>query len=217
MLIDTHCHIHSIDYPLDRTETLARAHAADVTKIICVSTSAEDEKIAQKFAAEHPAHVFYRGPEVGLDYHYPDPSPKIQQRALISYLNQNLNTPLIFHVREAFSDFFKTISNYPNIRGVIHSFSGTEKDLITALNYDLYFGISGLAIFRKSSVYKKIPLDKILLETDAPFLTPPPFRGKVNEPAYVKNIAEWVAAQKGISLAEVAMATSANATKLFNI
>jgi TatD DNase family protein len=217
MLIDTHCHIHSVDYPLDSEETLARASAAGVTKIICVDTGAEDERAAREFAAAHPDRVFYRGPEVGLDYYYPEPSPKIQRRDLVSYLDKNGGEPVIFHVREAFADFFKVISGYPNVRGVIHSFSGTEEDLWAALKYDLYFGISGLAIFRGTAVYKEIPMDRILLETDAPYLTPPPFRGKVNEPAYVKNIAEWVATQKGVTLEEVAAATTANATKLFNI
>jgi TatD DNase family protein len=214
-LIDTHCHIHSADYPLDREKTLEAALAAGVEKIICVGTSPEDIILAKSFAEAHPDHVFSRGIEQGLDYHYAE-NPALQKSRLIKHIDENRENPLIFHVRDAFDDFFAIIEKYQGLTGVIHSFSGTPTDAAHALKNGLYLGLSGLAVFKNLDL-SEIPLEKIVLETDAPYLTPPPFRGKINQPAYVKYVADWVAMKTGRSVDEIARKTSENARKLFNL
>jgi len=110
---------------------------------------------------------------------------------------------------------------YPGIRGELHSFTDSKENLEKALRRGLYIGVNGISTFTKDEAQKEtfdsIPLDRLLFETDAPFLTPAPFRGKVNEPAFVRNIAEYHANRRGISVEEIASATTANAEKLFAI
>jgi TatD DNase family protein len=127
--------------------------------------------------------------------------------------------PIIFHVREAFDDFWPIFDKYPGIRGELHSFTDSQENLAKALERGLYIGVNGISTFTKDEAQKAmfdaIPLDRLLLETDAPFLTPTPFRGKINEPAYVRNIAQYHAERRGISVEEIARVTSQNAKVLF--
>jgi TatD DNase family protein len=127
--------------------------------------------------------------------------------------------PVIFHVREAFSDFWPIFDSYLGIRGVLHSFTDTKENLDMAIERGLYIGVNGISTFAKDPVQKalfaSIPLDHLLFETDAPFLTPVPFRGKVNEPAFVKNVAEFHADIRHISYESIASASTTNATALF--
>jgi TatD DNase family protein len=128
--------------------------------------------------------------------------------------------PVIFHVREAFDDFWPIFDNYEGkIRGVLHSFTDSQANMEAAIERGLYIGVNGISTFTKDEAQKEmfasIPLDKLLLETDAPFLTPTPFRGKVNEPAFVRQVAEHHAKIRGLSLDEIATATTANAHALF--
>jgi TatD DNase family protein len=131
------------------------------------------------------------------------------------------NLPIIFHVREAFADFWPIFDKYPGIRGELHSFTDSSANLKIALDRGLYIGVNGISTFTKDEtqkdIFDSIPLDRLLLETDAPFLTPAPLRGKVNQPAYVKLVAQYHANRRELSLEEIALATTANARKLFNI
>jgi len=126
---------------------------------------------------------------------------------------------LFFHIREAFDDFWPIFDNFTGIRGVLHSFTDNQVNLDAALERDLYIGVNGISTFTRDktqqAVFASIPLNRLLFETDAPFLTPTPFRGRVNEPAFVKNIAEYHALMRGISLEEVATATTTNARAVF--
>ena len=246
MLIDTHCHIHEVDYPLDSSDTIARAHAAGVDEMICVGTGLESSRRAVAFAAEysevyaaigvhpHDTKDGYQGieqlagskklvavGEIGLDYFYNHSPRDIQTAGLkwqIEFALAN-NLPIIFHVRDAFDDFWPIFDSYQGIRGVIHSFTDNQQNLEAALSRGLYIGLNGISTFTKDetqrSIFKSVPLNRILLETDAPFLTPAPFRGKVNEPAFVKNIAEYHAINRQISVDEIASITTANARALF--
>ncbi|MBC7564604.1 TatD family hydrolase, partial [Candidatus Saccharibacteria bacterium] len=161
--------------------------------------------------------------EIGLDYFYNHSSREVQIKALKEQIKVALtyDLPIIFHVREAFDDFWSVFDEYPGIRGELHSFTDTKENLATAVEKGLYIGVNGISTFTKDEAQKEmfdsIPLDSLLLETDAPFLTPAPFRGKVNEPAFVRNIAEYHANRRGISVDELASATTANAHKLFGI
>jgi TatD DNase family protein len=162
--------------------------------------------------------------EIGLDYFYTH-SPKSRQIELLHTqieLALSHSLPIIFHVREAFDDFWPVFDRYKGtIKGELHSFTDTKENLDKALDRGLFIGVNGIATFTKDAFQKdmfaSIPLDRILLETDAPFLTPVPKRGTINEPAYVRYVAEHVATLKGTTLETIALATSSNATHLFNL
>lgn len=154
--------------------------------------------------------------EVGLDYHYDTTSRDQQIKLLNAMLDLALKNdlPVSFHVREAFDDFFGVIANFPQIHGVIHSFSDNKKNLKRILNEtDFYIGVNGLATY---STLPTPPLERILLETDAPFLTPVPFRGIINEPGYVKQIAAWLASKLDQPFEIIEQETTKNARDLFH-
>lgn len=166
--------------------------------------------------------------EIGLDYHYHHSSPEIQQHFLRQYFHLALECklPVIIHCREAFADFFRildadyVVSNKP-APGVLHCFTGTIAEAEQVLKRDWYISISGIVTFKKSAelreVAKMVPLDRLLIETDAPYLAPQSHRGKPNEPAFLPETAEVIASVKGISLAELANATYQNTCRLFGI
>lgn len=248
MLIDTHCHIHE-SYELPLEEVLTRAHDAGVNEYICIGTSELSSKQAIDFADSHSEAYAAIGVhphdtkdgydeiatlastsrkivavgEVGLDYFYTNSPREVQIEALEAQIQVALkhDLPIIFHVREAFDDFWPIFDKYPGIRGELHSFTDSAENLQKALEKGLYIGVNGISTFTKDETQKltfdSIPLDRLLFETDAPFLTPAPLRGKVNEPAYVKLVAEYHANRRGISLEEIATATTANARALFNL
>ena len=170
--------------------------------------------------AEKPQKVVGIG-EIGLDYFYDNSPRDTQIRALEQQLQWAIDydLPVSFHVREAYEDFWSIFDNFTGVRGVLHSFTDTIATLEAALARDLYIGVNGISTFTKDAaqqeMFRRIPLQKMLLETDAPFLTPKPFRGKVNEPAFVKQVAEFHAYERNISLTEVANTTTANARDLF--
>lgn len=159
--------------------------------------------------------------EVGLDYFYNHSPQDVQIAALENQLQLALdyNLPVIFHVREAFDDFWPVFDNFPGLRGELHSFTDTRDSMEKALERGLYIGVNGISTFTKDAqqreLFASIPLEKMLLETDAPFLTPVPFRGKINEPAFVREVAQFHADARGVSFDEVASKTTANATALF--
>ena len=223
---------------------LARAHQAGIEKVICIGTSHDDSMDARAFAEKYHADgVFWsygvhpdeatgasgamlpHSPlrlvaigEVGLDYHNDANRPaqqKLFERMLQLALDHDL--PLIFHVREAFDDFFAMLDNFPSARGVVHSFSDNRENLIKSLDHGFYIGVNGLSTFAPELPIADIPLDRILLETDAPFLTPAPFRGTINEPARIREICAHVSKLKGESEADIARITTKNAEQLFHI
>lgn len=246
MLVDTHCHIHEANYPLEVSGVMQRAHAAGVDKMIVVGTDVASSHAAVAFAAKHDQvwasigvhphdtkdgydimtafdeRVIAIG-EIGLDYFYMHSSRETQIRALEAQLQCAVDRklPVIFHVRDAFDDFWAVYANFRGLSGVLHSFTDNSANLERALEEGLYIGINGISTFTKDIAQKRIfdtvPLDKMLLETDAPFLTPVPNRGKVNEPAFVRLVAEYHATCRGISWEQVAQMTSANASELFTI
>jgi TatD DNase family protein len=253
MLVDSHCHIHDADYPLDRQEVLSKARAAGIQKIICVGDNEPSSLLALDFARQnedvfaavgvHP-HESKNGymalndllatrdkklvavGEIGLDYHYDHSPHDVQAHVLRAQIElaQDYDLPIIFHVREAFDDFwpiFDELHGKRPIRGVIHSFSDTPLNADRALERGLYIGVNGICTFTKDPTQQKmfhdLPLDRILLETDAPFLTPAPFRGTINEPALVGAIASYVAQKRNISLDQLASTTTSNAQKIFGI
>jgi len=181
----------------------------------------------KEFAALATAPKVVAVGECGLDYFYEHSDRASQQRILEFQLELAIkrNLPVIFHVREAFDDFWPIFEKYSSrrkpTRGVLHSFTDSLENLDRALRHGLYIGVNGIATFTKKpeqlEVYKAIPLASLLLETDAPFLTPVPFRGKICEPYHIRTIAEYLAELRGESLEKLAEATTRNAQQLFNI
>jgi TatD DNase family protein len=246
MLIDTHCHIHDSAYPLDAEHVLQRAHEAGVAKMICVGTDQKSTKEAAEFAMGR-SDVFYSigvhphetkdgweeiakyadgavaVGEIGLDYFYTHSPKEVQIRGLEWQIDLALthDLPIIFHVREAFEDFWPIFDNFHGIRGVVHSFTDTVQHRDEALKRGLFIGVNGISTFTKDKdqqeMFATIPLNRLLLETDAPFLTPTPFRGKVNEPAFVRHITEHQARIRDLPYEQIAAITTANAESLFAI
>ena len=242
MLIDSHCHLHDREFFTDEEaeEALKKAHDAGVKKIICIGTSREDSLMARDFASVHknvywtygihPEHAgreeqlkynFEVLPvaigEVGLDYHYEGYDRKAQIRLFEEMLQLAVDyeLPVSFHVREAFDDFFPVVKNFPTVKGVVHSFTDSKKVLKRILNEtEFYVGVNGLATY---STLPVPPLERILLETDAPFLAPVPYRGEKNEPAYVAEVAKWLAGKLEIETKVVAVTTTSNVENLFKI
>lgn len=161
--------------------------------------------------------------EIGLDYYYNHSPREIQITALEEQIQLALdhNLPISFHVREAFDDFWPILDNFHGIRGVLHSFTDTRSNMEAGLSRGLYIGVNGISTFTKDkeqqAMYAAIPLQKLLLETDAPFLTPTPFRGRMNLPAYVVEVGKYHAGIRNMSLADISLISIANAEDLFNL
>lgn len=161
--------------------------------------------------------------ECGLDYYYKHSTPRAQAEILRYQIElaQDNNLPLIFHVRDAFDDFWPIFDGYSNVHGVLHSFTDNAENLQKALDKGLMIGVNGIATFIKNpaqlEVYRSIPLSNLVLETDAPFLTPAPYRGKINEPKYISTIAEFMAGLHQTDVQTIATASTANARGLFGI
>lgn len=236
-LIDTHCHLHDPDFfdTKQAEQMVENASKNKVRRIICIGTSHADSLRAREFADSHegiywtygvhPEHTednwkFEGEPiaigEVGLDYHYAgfDRNKQIRLFEEMLQLAVMHNLPVSFHIREAFEDFFPVVANFAGVRGVVHSFTDNKKILRRILNEtDFYIGVNGLATY---STLPTPPLERILLETDAPFLTPVPFRGIINEPSYVRNVAEWLGAKLEKDFKTIERETTKNAEQLFN-
>jgi len=163
--------------------------------------------------------------ETGLDYHRDRQPRAIQRKCLNRQLEVacDLKLPVVFHIREAFDDFFDIVRPYAHSLGggVLHCFSGDWNIAVKALDLGFYLSIPGTVTFPQASkqqdVVKKAPFDRLLVETDAPYLTPVPFRGKVNEPSYVYYTAKKVAEIRGCTLDEVASQTTSNACAVFHL
>ena len=163
--------------------------------------------------------------EIGLDYHYGAEFAAEQKEAFRVQLGlaAEMGLPVNIHLREATEDFFKVLDDCAGLglRGSLHAYSGSYETFMRVQKYgEWYVGIGGVVTFRKASLaeaVRRIPLDRILLETDSPYLTPVPHRGERNESKYIPLIAEKIAELKGISLEEVAEVTTANARSLFNL
>jgi len=184
-----------------------------------------DENMFRKFKdlLKHPKVVAVG--EIGLDYHY-NLSTKEEQRRVFSKLlweAREANKPVIIHGRESYGDLNDIIhtEGHDKLPGVFHSFSGDMNELKWILDHGFYISISGMITFKKAQniidIAKAAPLDRILIETDCPYLTPDPFRGKRNEPSYVKYVASSLAKVKGVSVEEIGEATTRNAKTLFKI
>ena len=161
--------------------------------------------------------------EIGLDYYYEDIPREIQQRAfrLQMELAKELDMPVIVHERDAHNDGLAIVKEFPTVKGVFHCYSGSAEMARQLVNLGWYIGFTGVLTFKNArkavETAASIPLDRIVLETDCPFMAPEPFRGKRNQPGYLYRMAEKLAEIRGISLEEVHAATMENGKRLYRI
>ncbi|AHG72375.1 Deoxyribonuclease [Mannheimia sp. USDA-ARS-USMARC-1261] len=163
--------------------------------------------------------------ETGLDYHYTPETKALQQSLFVQQIEiaNKLNKPLIIHSRSAHQDTMDILeqNNAEKCGGVLHCFTEDWTMAKRALDIGFYISISGIITFRNAEelrdVVRKVPLDRLLVETDSPYLAPIPYRGKPNQPAYVRETCEYVATLKGVSTEEFARITTENVQNLFKI
>jgi TatD DNase family protein len=255
MFIDSHAHLESADFDIDRSSMLERARSAQVERIlgICSGTGptalsaaiklaeenndvdaaigihpheaslarSEDFELLKKLA-EHPKVVAWG--EIGLDFHY-DHSPRQTQRAVFVRqlaLAKSSELPVIIHTREAEEETLQILKEdwgKNELGGILHCFTGSLKMAEECLELGFLVSFSGMLTFPKAQavrdVAQEIPLEKLLIETDSPYLAPIPFRGKRNEPAYVVETAKALGELKGLSTDAVGQITAENYRRLF--
>ncbi len=164
--------------------------------------------------------------EIGLDYHFGKPDFDLQKQVFIQQIliAEKLKLPVVIHIRDAMDDALNILEKYKNHLNngvIIHCFNGNEKDAARILNLGFNFTVGGIVTFKNSGilsqVVKQIPIEKIMLETDSPYLAPEPLRGTKNEPKNLVWIAEKIAQIKNLNVEDVAKITSDNAKRIFRI
>ncbi|MGB9148971.1 MAG: TatD family hydrolase [Burkholderiales bacterium] len=173
--------------------------------------------------ADHPKIIGIG--ETGLDYYRLTGDLEWQRERFRTHIRAAIKTrkPLIIHTRSAAEDTLRIMreENAADIGGVMHCFTETMDVAEQAMAMNFYISISGIVTFKNAvqikAVAQKVPLDRLLIETDSPYLAPVPFRGKLNQPGYVKHVAEEIARLRGVSVGEIASSTTNNFNKLFNI
>jgi TatD DNase family protein len=244
MWVDSHCHIH--DGP-DPDASVAEAAAAGVGRLVAVGTDVRTSQLAVDLAGRHDGVVATAGihphdaaggieglaellgdgqvvavGECGLDYHY-DHSPRSVQRELFEAQvgeARQQGLALVVHTREAWDDTFAILREAPE-RTVLHCFTGGPDEARRALDAGFTLSFSGIVSFKGAADVREAaalcPLDRLLVETDSPYLAPVPHRGKANRPAWVPLVGEAVAAAKGVAVEEVEAASTANAERAFRL
>ncbi|MFD4931127.1 TatD family hydrolase [Peribacillus butanolivorans] len=187
-----------------------------------IDMTEEDLKWIEELSS-HPKVVAIG--EMGLDYHW-DKSPKAIQMEVFRKqirLAKKVGLPIIIHNREATADIVNILKEEEasEVGGIMHCFSGSAETAMECIDMNFYISLGGPVTFKNAKKPKEVaaavPLDRLLIETDCPYLAPHPYRGKRNEPSYVKLVAEQIAEIKQLSVEEVSQATTNNAKKLFGI
>lgn len=160
--------------------------------------------------------------EIGLDYHWmTDPKEKQQEifRRQME-IARRVGKPVVIHTREATRDTLDILKEYPDVRGIVHCYPGSYESAVEIMD-NYYFGVGGVITFKNSRKLKetveKLPMERIVIETDCPYLTPEPYRGKRNEPIYVEHVARKIAEIKGISYDEVVRISNENTKKAYGM
>ncbi|MEZ8152051.1 YchF/TatD family DNA exonuclease [Vibrio splendidus] len=199
--------------PFDNVKASCGVHPLDVESDFCLERMRE--------YASNPKVVAIG--ETGLDYHYQPETAELQQLRFKQHveLAVELNKPLIIHTRNAREDTLAILRDggAEKCGGVIHCFTEDQAFAEAAMELGFYISISGIVTFKQATelkdVVKNLPLDRLLIETDSPYLAPIPYRGKQNQPAYVVEVAAYIAQLKGLSMKDVAEQTTKNYRKLF--
>ena len=207
----------------DKMYAAVGIHPEDVEKESDISE--EIEKLSSLIDTEEKrrASKIVAIGEIGLDYHYEGFDKELQQKYFDRQMElaTELDMPVIIHDRDAHGDCFETVLRYPNVRGVFHSYSGSVEMAKELVRRGWYISFSGVVTFKNASRIKdvaaSIPLERLLIETDCPYLAPHPYRGQINPSGLIRYTAEAIAEIKGMSLGEIAEITCKNAKELFNI
>lgn len=212
-----------------RQEALAAAHPQHFRQMMGLHPTsvtdgygAELEIVRDKLF--DPAQSYVAVGEIGLDLYWDKTFLEQQRDALRQQLlwARELGLPVCLHVRKAYNELFGLLRdmNCPSWQGVMHCFGGSAQEARRAVEMGFHIGVGGVVTFKNATlaeVAAAVPLDRILLETDAPYLAPAPYRGKRNESAYIPLVAEKIAQLRGITMQEVAEATTASACRLFGL
>ena len=188
-------------------------HPEDVDRL-------EDSDLSELRKILNDPHMIALG-EIGLDYHYTKENKEAQKDLFIRQIQlaNELDLPILIHMRDATLDTLEILKKYP-CTGIMHCFSGSPEFALECVKKGFYIAFGGVVTFKNAikpkETAKVVPLEKIVLETDAPYLTPHPFRGKLNAPYYIPLVAEEIASLKGITQEEVARVTTSNANQLFS-
>lgn len=248
LLVDTHCHLHDPAFEGRRLNVIADAIDAEVGLMITIGTDEANSRHAVRLATEQPMVVkatvgvhphsaaedskflrkLAKQPEVvaigeiGLDYFYEFADRQTQRQALEKQIKLalKLRLPIVFHVREAWEDFWQVVDQFQIPRAVVHCFTGDQANLERVLAKNWFVGLNGIATFAKPDqlqVFAQVPIEQLLLETDAPYLSPAGKRGQTNQPANLRVIAEFLADLYQVELEELARVTTANAKQLFGL
>ncbi len=254
MIFDTHAHYDDEQFDIDREELLSSMKEAGIGNIVDVGASLESTKRALELAHKydfiyaavgvHPSEVEELGDdgidilrercrddkcvaigEIGLDYHWPEPSPELQKEWFRKQLGlaREEKLPVIIHSRDAASDTVEIMraEHAEEIGGVVHCFSYSREVARQCLDMGFYIGVGGVLTFKNArklvEVVEDTPMDRILLETDCPYLAPEPYRGKRNNSLYLPNVVQKMAELKGITPEEVVRITEENARKMYRL
>ena len=254
MLVDSHCHLDFPDFADELDAVVERAKAADIGRIVTISTRVRRHEqllaIADRFpevycsVGTHPQHAHEeldigtndllqraRHPrvvaigEAGLDYHYDDSPRDAQEKGLRAHIAaaRESGLPLVIHSRECDADMARILeeeSGKGAFPAVLHCFTGGRDLAMRAIALGHYVSFTGILTFKNSGALREIaaalPADRIMVETDAPYLAPGPHRGKRNEPSFVVETAKVLAETRGVSPDEIARQTTENFFRLFN-
>ena len=248
MIIDTHCHIYGSE--MENAEEIIEKAAENGIQLILNGTDPQSNIEVLELSSRHDnvhAALGYLYPfadevsekeidlldmqlknndvvavgEIGLDYYYgkDDKDKQIEVFRKQLEIAQDLKLPVVIHSRDATEDTIRILKEY-NVKGVIHSFSGSYETAKIYLSMGFKLGINGVITFKNCNlkdVYSRLSVNDIMLETDSPYLTPVPFRGKRNEPSHIKEIAEFVANIYNVSVGELAVITNNNVKEIFDI
>lgn len=252
--VDTHTHLFTTEFDVDRAEAVQRAVDAGV-RTMCLPAINEESLpslmamcdafpgVCRPMIGLHPTELdddytgvldrmyallrsddrFVAIGEVGLDFYWDDTRKREQKEVFRRQIEWALETglPLAIHSRSAFDDLYAIMDEYRGrgLQGVFHCFSGSEDEAHKLLSFDGFcLGIGGVVTYKKSTlpdVLKSVPLERVVLETDSPYLAPVPKRGKRNESSYIPHIAAFLAGLYGCTVEQVASVTTDNARRLF--
>ena len=243
-LVDSHCHIDGEKFDADRDAVIERALAAGVDRMVVIGGIAMAERypFIHATAGVHPHEASAATPEtfkklredvrhpkvvwvgeIGLDYHY-DFSPRdVQAAVFIEHMRiaAEARKPIVIHTREAWADTIQLIRDHwtpTGLPGIMHCFTAGPAEAREALDLGFYLSFGGVVTFPKAlelqEAAKIVPADRLLVETDSPYLAPVPYRGKRNEPAFVVEVARKLAALRGVTPEQIAADSNANFARL---
>lgn len=250
MIIDTHCHLNTVEFFNELDDILLRAASNDVLKVICIGMHPDANEQAIDISNQyehvyatvglHPAHVsepydeaklieqakhkkVVAIGEIGIDLYWIKDNLDLQIEVFKKQLDLSLklNLPVVIHLRNSAQEIYDVLKTYKGLKGVMHCFSEDLDWANKFMDLGFYIGIGGPVTFKKNvttkTLVKEMPLDRLLVETDSPYLAPSPYRGKRNEPAYTKYVVEEIAKLRGLSIEEISDITTQNANRLFNL